>query len=95
MATDWEIVRTKQNPPNLPPDHARIVEVETRGGTRFPVESVAKWIDAGTDTFWVRHPDTGARSDVTTYTLPAGKRHIRTERNRSTKDNLDSLPTYE
>lgn len=91
----YEIVRTSQYPRGNPPEHSRIVEVEVAGGERFKVAPVVAWIDRNEHQFWVRDPDTRKLVQVETYyDTNLSRRHIRTRPNSTTKDNLDSLPTY-
>lgn len=86
---DYQIVCTVRRP--VPPqNHDHLVEVGVgAASTRWTVRQVISAMSSG-DTF---HTQTrGARADVDTYGCHCGYTTLRTNRDNSTADNLDSLP---
>lgn len=90
----YQIVCTRQWPPNEPPDHARIVEVGLPGGDRlYRVDDIVTWIDRREHEFYTVDPYTGLAVGVVTCHCAGGTRqHIKTKPNQTKRDNLDSLP---
>lgn len=90
----YEIVCTRQRPPDQPPDHARITEVGLRGsapGERYRVERIAAWTERKEHEFYTTDRHTRLPVDVIVCAC-TGSRHIRSRPDLSMSDNLDRLP---
>ena len=87
---DLEVTFTVQTGASRP-EHARIVALGC-GDRTYPIGQVVAWIEEGRYGFYVRDRETGRPTRVVTCRCGKGKPHVRTQGNKTTADNLDSLP---
>ena len=87
---DAQITCIRKPHPQSPHEHITHVG-NPQGGWEWTREQVIASIDAGTNTFYVRDPRTGLRSDVGVI-RPAGRAaYLRTHADGDWNDNLLSL----